>query len=115
VADGVDDRHGGEEAGDDRDGDRPPGADGGDESERKERADDRAEVVHRSFEAVGATVGSCRDDIGEQCVASGDPQSAGGPRTGAEQPDLPDRSGCAGAGGKDRGGDVAADCDGAPP
>ena len=56
VADGVDDRDGGEQAGDDRQADRPSSSDGCDEGEGEHGSADRAEVVHGAFEPVGAAV-----------------------------------------------------------
>ena len=93
VSDRVDDRERGEQAGDDREQDRGAHADQADEREREQRAADRAEVVHRAFEPVGAAVDGGRDDVREQRVASWDSQSAGGPRAGAQDRDLPDGGG----------------------
>ena len=51
-----------------------------DEREREQRPADRAEVVHRALEAVGAPVGGGGHDVGEQRVAGGHAQPARGPR-----------------------------------
>ena len=84
VADRVDDRERGEQAGDDREQDRGAHADQPDERDREQRAADRAEVVHRALEPVGAAVDGGGDDVGEQRVAGRDAQPAGGPRAGAQ-------------------------------
>ena len=93
VADGVDDRGGGEQAGDDRQADRGADADERDQGEREQRADDRAEVVHRPLEPVGAAVGLGGDDVGQQRVAGGYPEPARGPGAGAQHADLPGAGG----------------------
>ena len=71
VADRVDDRERGEQAGDDREQDRRAHADQPDERDGEQWAADRAEVVHRAVEAVGAAVGGGGDHVGEQRVAGG--------------------------------------------
>jgi hypothetical protein len=92
VTDGVDDRQSGEQAGDDRQQDRRAHPDRSDEGERDQWAADRAEVVHRALEAVGAPVGAGRHDLGQERVARGDAQAACRPGGGAQHPDLPDAS-----------------------
>ena len=47
----------------------PADADGGDERDGEQRAEDGSEVVHGALEAVGAAVGAGWDDVGEQGVA----------------------------------------------
>ena len=93
MSDRVDDCECGEQAGDDREQDRGAHADQADEREREQRAADRAEVVHRAFESVRAAVDGGRDDVCEQRVARRDAESAGGPRAGAQDRDLPDGGG----------------------
>lgn len=64
VADGVDDRGGGQQPGDDREADRGAHAKPGHQAEREQWADGRTEVIHHPLEPVGAAVGRGRDDIG---------------------------------------------------
>ncbi len=59
------DRDGREEPRHDRDDDGRPDPDRGDEENRQERPADRAQVVHRTLEPVGAPVGGRGDEIGE--------------------------------------------------
>ena len=78
------------------DGDRDGGADAehGDHAEGEQRPEHRPEVAHGAFEPVGPSW----DDVGEQRVPRGDPQSAGGPGRAAQHPTwttfpaTPDRS-----------------------
>ena len=84
VADGVDDRQSGEQPGDDREQDRGAHADQADEPDREQWPADRAEVVHRALEPVGAAVGGGGDDVGQQRVARRDAQPSGRPRAGAQ-------------------------------
>jgi hypothetical protein len=56
AADRVDDRRHGEQARNDRQQDGRANADQPDQPERKQRTDNRAQVVHRALEAVGAPV-----------------------------------------------------------
>jgi hypothetical protein len=111
TADGVHDRPGRQQTRNDRQRDRPPHPDQRDEGERQQRADDRAEVVHRALEAVRAAIGGGRNAVGEQGVARRHPQAAGQPRPGPQHADLPDRRGGRDAGRQRRGGGVAADRD----
>src|SRR5258705_411568 len=115
VAGGVDDGRCGEQPGEDGQADRPPHAERRDQAQREQRTEDRAEVVHHAFEAEGAAVGSWSDDVGEQGVAGGYPQSAGGPGGGAQDADLPHGGGGAGQRGQGCGRCVAADGDAASP
>ena len=52
------------------------GADKRNERDREQRPADRAEVVHRAFEPVRATVGLRRHDVSEECVSRRDAQPA---------------------------------------
>ena len=89
VADGVEHGECREETGDDRQAAGPAGADRGDEADRGEGADDRAEAVHGALEAVGTAVGSGGDDVGQECIAGGYADTAGGPRAGPQDGNLP--------------------------
>ena len=64
VPDRVHDRKRREQARDDRYQDRGANADDRDEREREQRAEDRAEVVHRPLEPVRAAVDARRHDVG---------------------------------------------------
>jgi hypothetical protein len=65
VPDGVDDRGGGEQPGNDGDTDGPADADRGDQTQREQRSEHGAEVVHHPLEAVGAPVSRWAHDIGQ--------------------------------------------------
>jgi hypothetical protein len=62
---GIEDRERGEQPGYDAQQNRRPRADEGDEAQRQQWTADRAEVVHRPLEAVGAAVRSRRHHVGE--------------------------------------------------
>ena len=64
-----------------------------DQTEGEQRADDRAEVVHGPFEAVGPAVCGGGYDVGQQGVAGRDAEAARGPRTRSQQRNLPDLGG----------------------
>lgn len=85
------------------------GADCGDEAGGDERSDDGAEVVHGSFESVGPAVDRARDDVGEQRIAGGNAQSAGGPGARSQDADLPGGGGGTEARREHRGRGVAPD------
>ena len=111
MADRVDDRDRGEKTRDDREQDRGAHADQSDERDREQRATDRAEVVHRALETVGAAIDRGRDYVGEQRVARRDPQPARRPGTRAQHCHLPCGAGSADQPGEHRRGRVAADRD----
>ena len=56
----------------------------------KERAANRAEVIHETLEAVRSTVRLRSDQIGKQSITCWDAKSTRRPRTGAKYADLPD-------------------------
>jgi len=65
------DEGGGEQRGDDRQQHRGPDAERGDQAEREQRAADRTEVVHRSFEAVGPAVGAAGTRSASRALRAG--------------------------------------------
>jgi hypothetical protein len=65
VADGVDDRQGGQQAGDDGQGDGGADPDQADQDEGEQGAGDGAQVVHGSLEPVGPPVHGRRNDVGQ--------------------------------------------------
>ena len=85
-----------------------PRDDGGDESDCGGWPEDRAKVVHRSFESVCATVGLGGYDVGEESVAGGDPDPTRSPSTGTEDGDLPGSGDRCNGGRQDSGRGVAA-------
>jgi hypothetical protein len=70
------DRGRSEEARHERQQDRVPDPNRRDQTQCEERPGDRARVVHRALEAVGAPVGIRLDDVGEQGIPRGRPQAA---------------------------------------
>jgi len=88
-ADRVEDRERREQARDDAHEHRVACAGERHESERKQRAADRAKVVHRPLEAVGAPIRLGRHDIGEQRVARRDAQPTRRPSGCPQNTDLP--------------------------
>lgn len=89
MADRVDDRRHRQQPGNDGEQDGRSDADDLDQGERQQRTTDRAEVVHRALEAIGAPVRAGRDHICQQRVASGHAEPARHPRRGAQRSDLP--------------------------
>jgi hypothetical protein len=87
---------------------RVTNTDPGDEPGGEQRSDDGAEVVARTFEAVGAPVGPRLRERGEQRVTSGGAYAAGRPGRRAGDPDLPHRRRRAERARGDGGDDVAA-------
>lgn len=102
VLDGVHDCHRRQQAGDDCQEDGPAHAKDGNQAQGEQRTGDRAEVVHRALEAVGAPVGCPRDDIGQQRVSGRYAQTPGEPGAGSQSTDLPRRAGQPDGRGEDR-------------
>jgi hypothetical protein len=115
LADRVDDRRGGHQPGDDRQQDGVAHPDQSDQDHRQDRADNRAEVVHRALEPVGPAIRRRGDEIGQQGVAGRHPKPAREPGRAAQEPRRDHRARRADRRGKHRGGGVAADRDGATP
>lgn len=110
LADGVDDRAGGQQAGNGAETDRPLDADPGDQAQREEGSEDRAQVAHNPLELVRPPVRLGRDDVRQQGVAGGYLKSAWGPGGGTEN-HLPLRGGARGCRAHYRGRRVPADSD----
>lgn len=110
----VDDCCGGQESRDDREQDCASDPRQAYEDDADQWADDRAEVVQCSFEAVGAAVGVRWYGVRQERVARRDAKSAGGPRARAKHRDLPGGVSSADEAGEDRCRRVAADCDRSP-
>ena len=114
-ADGVDDRGGGEYAGDDRQGDGPAGADGRNQGECQQRPGDRAGRCRPPVKTRRrAPYFSGRTTSARSALRAGTriPRAAQAPR--AQDADLPDAGRCADRCGQHRSGRVTADRDCAP-
>ncbi len=89
ATDRIDDRRDSQEARNDREQDRGPYSDDGNQSQRKQRPADRAEVVHRALEPVCTAVASWRNRLGQQRVPRRNSQTSRGPSPCSQHADLP--------------------------